>query len=128
MSLRAYLLGLSASSALCWLAFVLTLVNTNPTQGGQAAKLSLYISLGIAVLGSLTLLGYAARRYLARNELKYSLIRDSFRQAALGTLLLVAGLLLQAVRLLSWWDILLLVAIAVLLELYLRSHVRSPSF
>lgn len=127
MSLRSYLLGLSVSSGLCWIAWVLTIVNTNPGQGGQSALLSFYISLFVALLGTLTLLGYAARLVLSNNELKYQHIRVAFRQALLVSLLVTAALLLQAIRLLSWWDILLLVVIAALAELYLRSHGRSIS-
>ena len=115
MSLRAYLVGLSASSVLCWIAFTLTLVNTNPSQGGQAALLSLYISLFIGLLGTLTLAGYFGRRTFGHNELKYSLIVKSFRQAFILSGLFVGLLLLQAIRLLAWWDILLLMTIALLM-------------
>ena len=125
MSLRAYLLGLSISSVLCWIAFILTLVNTNPSQGGQSALLSLCISLFIGLLGTLTLAGYAGRRFFGGNELKYSLIVSSFRQAFIGSAFVMGLLLLQSVRLLAWWDILLLIAIALLTELYLRSNVRT---
>jgi hypothetical protein len=122
MSLRSYLLGLSVSSSLCWIAWVLTIVNTNPGQGGQPALLSFYISFFFALLGTLTLVGYFVRRYRSRNEQKYAHIRTAFRQGALAGVVVVAALLLQATRLASWWDILLLVLISSLLELYLRSY------
>ena len=128
MSLRTYLIGLAVSSLLCWIAFALTLVNTNPTQGGQPALLSLFFSLGFGMLGTLTIIGYYARVWLHRNEVRYGLIRPAFRQAFLATGLVVGSLLLQSVRLLSWWDILLLVVIIGLFELYLRSNARRLNF
>jgi hypothetical protein len=122
MSLRTYLLGLGVSSGLCWFAWVLTVVNTNPGQGGQTAFLSFYLSLFFALLGSLTLIGYFVRRTLVRNELKYTLIRLAFRQGMLSAILIVGLLLLQSARLLSWWDAWLLFVVVILLELYLRSY------
>lgn len=128
MSLRAYLVGLGAISGVCWLAWLLTLVNTNPAQGGQAALLSFYFSLLVALVGTLTLAGYFVRLYFSRNELKFVLFRQALRQAWLLGGLLVTLLVLQSIRLVSWWDILLLIAVAFLLELYLRSNARRINF
>lgn len=125
MSLRAVIWGLVVSSGLCWLAWFLTVVNTNPTQGGQAAILAFYLSLFAGLFGTITLLGYAGRRLVARNELKYLIVRTSFRQAFLISVLAVALLLLQSLRLLSGWDVWLLVTVVVLLELYLRAYGKT---
>lgn len=127
MSLKAVLWGLGVSSVLCWIAWFLTITNTNPDQGGQAAVLSFYLSLFAGVFGTVTLVGYAIRRVLSGNELKYTLIRTSFRQGFLVAALLIILLLLQSSRLLSWWDVSLLVVTVVLLELYLRSYGRTRS-
>lgn len=124
MSLRVYLILLALSSVLCWSAFILTLTGTNPTQGGQTALLAFYLSFSFALLSTLSLIGYALRRYLSRNESKYQLIRTAFRQAFLVTSVLAAAAVLQTARLLSSWDVVLLLLIAVLLELYLRSYAR----
>ncbi len=124
MSVRAYLIGLVISSTLCTVALVLTVVNTNPSQGGQTAFGSFYISGFFALLGVFTLSGYVVRRYLTGNEVKYANINASFRQGFLISTLVVGTLLLQSVRLASWWDILLLAGIACLLELYLRANAR----
>lgn len=128
MSIRAHLIGLSISTVLCMVAFVLTIVNTNPTQGGQTALASFYISGFFASLGILTLLGYTLRRYWKGNAIRYGNIQDSFRQAFLFSGFLAAALYLQSLKLVSWWDLLLLIVIVLLLELYLRANARSASF
>ncbi len=127
MPLKFYLIALAASSVLCWSALILTVSGTNPNQGGQTALLAFYLSLSFALLSTLSLLGYGVRRYLSRNETKYEVIRTAFRQAFLVTGVLAAAGILQAVRLLSWWDVVLLLSIAMLLELYLRSYARPAS-
>lgn len=125
MSLRAVIWGLVVSSGLCWVAWVLTVLNTNPAQGGQAAILAFYLSLFAGLFGAVTLLGYGLRRWTAHNELKYRIIRTAFRQGFLFSVLVVTLLLLQSVRLLSWWDVWLLVTVVVLLELYLRAYGKT---
>lgn len=124
MSIKTELWGLVVSGVLCWIGFILTVVGSNPSTG-QAALISFYISLFIGVLTTLTLVGYAARRYLTRGEAKYVAMRTSFRQGALASLLLIVLLLMQSARLLSWWDILLFVIVISLFELYIRSYGRS---
>ena len=117
--------GLGLIAAACWIAWALTIVNNNPDQGGQTVLISFFISLYVALVSTLTVAGFALRRYFGNNELRYGYLQVSFRQAFIGSALLVALLALQALRLLAWWDILLLVAVSLLLELYLRSNARS---
>ncbi|MDP4000154.1 MAG: hypothetical protein Q8Q11_01850 [bacterium] len=125
MSIRTILWGLGFVAAACWIAWVLTVVNNNPDQGGQTVLLSFYISLYVALVSTFTVGGFALRRYFGNNELRYAYLQASFRQAFIVGALLIALLALQSVRLLAWWDILLLVAVSLLLELYLRSNARS---
>lgn len=125
MSIRTILWGLGVIAVACWIAWSLTIVNNNPGQGGQTVLLSFYISLYVALASTFTVGGFALRRHLGNNELRYAYLQTSFRQAFIGSALLIALLALQSVRLLAWWDILLLVAVALLLELYLRSNARS---
>ena len=124
MSIKTELWGLAISGVLCWVGFILTLVGSNPDTG-NAALISFYISFFIGILTTLTLIGYVVRRYLTRGEAKYVAMSTSFRQAILASGLLIALMLMQAARLLSWWDVLLFVIVIGLFELYIRSYGRS---
>nr|MDP9212100.1 hypothetical protein [bacterium] len=64
MRVRTILWGLGIIAAACWIAWALTIVNTNPDQGGQVAVLSFYISLYVALVSTLALVGYVVRRHL----------------------------------------------------------------
>ncbi len=125
MRIRTILWGLSAVAAACWLAWALTIVNTNPEQGGQVALASFYLSLYVGLASTLTVAGYLLRRHFGNNELRYANLLVAFRQAFLGAALGLALIALQSIGLLAWWDILLLVAVVLLLELYVRSNARS---
>lgn len=124
MSLRFYLLGLAASSALSVVAFSLTIVNTTPYQG-VSALLSFYLSAFFGTLGILTLAGYGARRALGGNEIVYAHARTAFRQAALASSVLAVLAYLQSLRLLSLWDAALIIMVATLVELYLRANAKT---
>jgi hypothetical protein len=125
VSIRAIIWGLGFVAVVCWIAWALTVVNNNPAEGGQTVLASFYISLYVALVSTLTLGGFALRRYLGNNELRHAYLQVAFRQAFIVGALLIAALVLQSVRLLAWWDILLLAAVSLLLELYLRSNARS---
>ena len=125
MSIKTILWGLGFAGTVCWVAWALTIVNNNPNEGAQTVLASFYISLYVALVCTLTIGGFLLRRHFSHNEYSYANLQTAFRQAFLGSALLVSFLALQSVRLLAWWDILLLVAVCLLLELYLRSNARS---
>lgn len=123
MSIKAELWGLVISGLLCWIGFVMTVVGSNPGTG-TAALASFYISLFIGILSLLTVAGYAVRYYRSHSEAKYRAMQTSFRQGVLASGVVIGLLLMQSARLLAWWDILLLIVIVTLVELYIRSYGR----
>lgn len=124
MSIKTELWGLGISGLLCWVGFGLTVVGSNPGTG-TAALASFYISFFIGILSILTVTGYAIRYYHSHSEAKYRAMRTSFRQGILVSGVAIGLLMMQAARLLSWWDILLLIVIVTLFELYIRSYGRT---
>jgi hypothetical protein len=126
MSVRSYLLGLVASTIVCWAAWAYVITSTNPTSGGTTALVTFYVTLGFALVGTIALSEYVLRVYMGRNELRYAHLNHALRHGLLGGVLACALLAMAASDLLAWWDILLLGVIALLLELYLRSYVKKP--
>jgi len=105
----------------CWLIAVGIFLITDPYQIGIKIFAAFFVSLFLALVGSLTLLGYNIRIRLSRREVLYAHLGVSFRQATLISLVVVGLLLLQAARVLNWWDGILLVSAILLLELYFRT-------
>ena len=85
------------------------------------ALAAFYGSLFFGLVGTLTLIGYYGRVLASRGEVIYANIGVSFRQAVLIAFAVVALLILQSFRLLTWWDGGLLVVAIMLLELYFRA-------
>ena len=124
MSIRTELWGLIISGVLCWIGFGLTVFGSNPG-AGTAALASFYISFFIGILSLLTVAGFAIRYYRSHRESKFHAMRTAFRQGILASGVLMGLMMMQAARLLSWWDALLLVIIVTLFELYIRSYGRT---
>lgn len=96
----------------------------NPFETGWLVFLLFYACLFIGSLGIFTLAGLFFRR-LIRIKKKFSYeqfvyyLKNSFRQAFLLSLILVALLFLQAQDLLFWWNLLGLVLAMGLIDWYL---------
>lgn len=118
MTLSSYLIGISISTVLCWIAWLLTLFNLDPRTAGALGFLSFFTSLFFALVGTITIIGFYFRLWFSKNEYYYENITISFRQAVLASLSVTGLLVLQALRLLNLFDGILLVLSIILLEFY----------
>lgn len=118
MTLSTYLIGITLSTILCWIAWILTIINLDPNNAGNLGFLSFFISLFFAIVGTFTVIGFYLRLWFSKNEYYYENITISFRQAILISISIVGLLVLQALRVLNLFDGLLFVASIMLLEFY----------
>jgi hypothetical protein len=117
MTLRQYLLAMIVGSAVTLAAVALILVFVDPDQGGPAAVIALVAAVGLGVTGTLAVLGVVARVYLFRRPgLVTDHVRVSFRQGVAVALLMILALILTRYRIFAWWNMLLAVALAAMIE------------
>ncbi len=122
MSLRGFILIMAVSTLLCWSAFFYVVCTVNPFATNWLGLAMFYASLFLSLLGTLTLLGFFARFALARRALAFRLVKESFRQAFLLALLVMAVLFLLAHSLFTWYNIILLTIGLTVLEFFLISY------
>jgi hypothetical protein len=118
MALRTYLIGIFIGTILCWAAWGLTISNIDPTDAGILGLASFFSSLFFALAGTFGLIGFYIRVWLSGNEIIYENIGLSFRQGVLISLCIIGILALQGIRMLTWWNGILLVLIIIMLEFY----------
>lgn len=101
--------------------FAFTVLKTNPEQG-SFPLISFYLSSLLALSCLLSMITFYLRRKITNNELHFANIKVSFRQSFLLAVFLELTLFLASIRLLTWWDIILLALSLGLFELYFESN------
>lgn len=117
---------MSITTVVAWFGWVMILLNSSPTSATPLVFTFFYISLFLSLLGTLSVIGCVLRFILQRQRRANAYkVSTAFRQAFLWSLALVIALGLQSQRLLSWWLIVLLVAVFTMLEFTFLSLSKS---
>ena len=122
MNLYKYLIILSVCTVAAWVAWVLVLLLMNPVSGNILTYLFFYLTLALALIGTLSVGGYLFRAFIKHDELAYKHVNVASRQSVLLTVLVILTLVLQSFRVLMWWNLLLLVLATAFIELFFISY------
>ncbi len=109
MSFKWYMWCMSIATALAWAGWALVLFTTDPTEAGFTGLLLFYLTLFVAMVGTLSVFGVLYRvRFLKRDHLLTREVRIAFRHAIMLSTVGIASLALSAQGLLTWWNFLAL--------------------
>jgi hypothetical protein len=122
MSLKQLILIVIGATIICWLSWLLVLMEVDPTTAGFLGLSLFYISLFFALLGLFFLIVMLARKYFNKTELEYQIVGASFRQAFFFSLIVIGALFLQSRHFLTWWNIIILVLAIGALEYFFLSY------
>lgn len=81
-----------------------------------------FASLFFFILGVASIFGFYFRKWWNHNELLFENVKLSLRQSSLFALFILSLLALSALRLLTWWDGLILGISFILIELYFKTR------
>lgn len=122
MTLRGYLIVVGLGSLIAWTTWFLVIFTVNPFESGIFGFTMFYIALAVALLGTLSLVGFGFRLFIYKHEtMVLREVTTAFRQSCFLTIVLIGSLLLQSKSLLAWWNILLFVLLVSILELFFLS-------
>lgn len=113
-----YIIGIFIATALGWAGWIVVITNISPFISGYLALSFFYSSLFIALTGTFTILNYYLRVAISKGKNSYQHINTALRQGSLLSLMTIAGLVFQRLRVLTWWDALLILIIVLLVEYY----------
>ncbi len=117
MTLRQYLILMSLCAVLSWVAWFFVVSNTNPNESGTVVFAFFYFSLFLAVVGTISVLGFLIRKAIIKNdEVVFRHVKKTFRQSIVIATLLIITLALLSQELLAWWNGLLLLILFFVLE------------
>ena len=111
-------------TAICWAAWAVVINTVNPETTNNIGFLLFYSSLFLALVGSSAVIGFLSRFILLRQELVFRQVVISFRQSFLFAAVIIASLVLQSFKMLTWYNAWFLVAALTVLEFFLISYKR----
>src|SRR5687768_1872278 len=109
--LTSYLVGIISSTVITFLAWALVVWYFDPTQTGGVGLVSFYLTLIFWLCGGLTLIFYVLKKRVMGATLPNLLV--SVRQGVTLGLVYILILVLQNFRLLTWWNLLILILVFV---------------
>jgi len=125
MTLKNYLLVMSALTALCWGIFIFVASLVDPTTTNWLGFILFYVSLFVSLSGTSALIGFIFRFVALKKELAFNLVKVAFRQSFLFSLFIIFLLVLKSQQLFNWLNLFLLVIIFAILELFFISYRKS---
>jgi len=125
MTLRSCLMGLIVSSVLCFIAWVLILLNVDLETAGWQGFLLFYLSLFFTLVSLLTLVEFFIRSKILSSKPIFAQAGISFRHSILFSIIAIGTLIFQGLRMLSWQNALLLIVGVVILEFYFINRERN---
>ena len=117
MTLKKYLSLMTILTIVCWLSWALTLALVNPQQSSLVGFILFYFSLFLALLGTMSVLGFLIRVWLKKKPI-FKQVEIAFRQGVWLGLLIPMIFMLKGLNLLRWWNILFLILFFIFLELF----------
>lgn len=125
MTLGRYLLVMLIGTLGAWGAWLMVVFYLAPSSAGVMGFVFFYMSLGVAVVGTTTLVGFGLRHLLHRDEVVFRQVAISFRQGVLLGIVVLLALMLQAERLLTWWNLGILLLALTIVEFFFLSMRRE---
>lgn len=118
MSRNFYLTGVSVAAVFAWASWGVVINKFSPYVSPVPALTLFYASLFIALTATFALFGFYLRVWLNKDEVYIQHINIAIRQGFLLALVVCVAMFFQRLRVLTWWDGLLLVMMMILIEFY----------
>jgi hypothetical protein len=115
---KGYFTLFIAAAAIGWVTFGLILLNVDPFTAVWYEFLFFYFSLTLALIATFFIIGWTIRSWIIKRYRLHEGFGVMWRQSLFLTLLVVTLLLLQSVRVLAWWNMLIFVIALILFEVF----------
>ncbi|PIZ71340.1 hypothetical protein COY07_05115 [Candidatus Peregrinibacteria bacterium CG_4_10_14_0_2_um_filter_43_11] len=113
-----YTFSIGLATLIAWASWLVVINKMSPFLSGYLSLALFYSSLFIALTGTFALLIYYLRTWIRKNTADSHYLNIALREGVLLSLMVDVGLIFQRLRVLTWWDFILLFAIILLIEFY----------
>lgn len=125
MTLKNYLFVMSTLTVICWGIFLFVANLVDPTATNWIGYVLFYLALFLSLSGTSALIGFLFRFVALKKELAFNLVKVAFRQSFLFSLFIVFLLILKSQQLFNWVNLVLLVIVFTILELFFINYKKS---
>lgn len=116
---------MSLATGICWVAWVYIVMSIDPSDAGMAGLGFFYVSLFLALTGTISVIGFVIRSRLVKNDSTvFHHVKRTFRQGAIIAVSAILALFLLQWRVLAWYSGLVLVFLVAGLESVIFSRRR----
>jgi hypothetical protein len=123
MTLRQYLFLMSLGTLICTVAWLFVIFNIDPNNTDTVSFVFFYASLFLSILGIISVVSLWIKvKFLKSEEVVFRHVKRTFRQGAVSASLVVLLLLLQQYQFLTWWNLIILVVLGILIEAIIFSN------
>ena len=99
------------------MAWFFVVNNIDPMQAGVVGFLFFYISLFLSLTGTVSVIGFLIRKRMIKLETAiFHHVKHTFRQAILIAFVIILALFLLQVKLLTWWNSVILLILLFVAE------------
>lgn len=109
-------------STLIFGGIILFLTFLSSPDENSLAVWAYFISIFFFIGGVASVVGFLFRKWWMHNEVLFSSVKTSIRQGFIFSSFCCALLVLSTMRLLTWWDALIMTICVVLIELYFKTR------
>ena len=127
MTLKRLVILMVLATGLFWSGWLWTLLTIDPHVTNWLGFLLFFGTIFFSLVGTLALLGIFVRHCRGGDQVFFYTVSLSFRQSLILSSFIVALLVLQGSRLLRWWNVLLLLAVAIAAEMNLLAKQKRSS-
>jgi hypothetical protein len=121
MTLKRYLTIMSLMSFLCWLIWFYLLWLIDPENTNFIGFFLFYFSLFLSLIGTSAIIGFLIKFVLLKKDLAFRIVKETFRQSFLFSLLIIVSLILLSFSLFTWLNLFFLIIALSILEYLLIS-------
>lgn len=128
MRFKSFFLLIILGTVLSWIAWGMVIFNFDPNQISLLQFIAFYISLFMALGGTIFIVIDWLKSKVFRRQLLVFRVRASIRHGILFSILLLGWAFLKSQNLLAWWVLLMLILILTVLEFFFISLQRKVSY
>lgn len=118
MSFVKFIITFSIGTLFSWVAWLMVLFTLDPFSGGWLVLGLFYVSLFLALIGTLSLINFFLRYWWEKEKIVFRQFSIAVRQSLLITSGVIVALMLQSIRLLNIWSLGALALLLIVTEMF----------